>query len=210
MNASGPALCSPLNGVLPVNPHGAASAGSLNQKPTWNVLVGGRLVAASKPKIWSRRIVLICTVALPDESVSMSDWYQAIPKLVKPGTGVPFACWLLFWTGNRSNARSGLKSCSVTVRVSFRSPRSTFTVAVGVLPVGARQDRNGVLGKRLKPALDGLHDASRPAIASTPTAMAADPRRDRVNRWNMRGSPSGAGPAARTRRPRAAASAPYC
>jgi hypothetical protein len=32
--ATGPAWCSPLNGVKPVNPHGAASAGLLNQKPT--------------------------------------------------------------------------------------------------------------------------------------------------------------------------------
>ena len=43
MNASGPALCSPLNGVgTPVKPHGAASAGLLNQKPRWNVFVGAR------------------------------------------------------------------------------------------------------------------------------------------------------------------------
>ena len=37
--ASGPALCSPLNGVgvATLKPQGAASLGMLNQKPTWNV-----------------------------------------------------------------------------------------------------------------------------------------------------------------------------
>src|SRR5205807_8355211 len=53
MNATGPAWCSPLNGVnMPCGkPHGTASAGSLNQKPTWNVFVGARLTSGSKPKI---------------------------------------------------------------------------------------------------------------------------------------------------------------
>src|SRR4051812_13855086 len=56
--ANGPALCSPLNGVgfVTSKPQGAASSGLLNQKPTWNVFVGGTLVvpsaflSASKPK----------------------------------------------------------------------------------------------------------------------------------------------------------------
>ena len=39
--ASGPAWCSPLNGVAPVNPQRCASAGLLNRKPRWNVFVGG-------------------------------------------------------------------------------------------------------------------------------------------------------------------------
>src|SRR5262245_35440306 len=51
MKASGPALCSPLKGVVPVKPHAAASAGSLNQKPTWKVFVGSRPTAGSNPKI---------------------------------------------------------------------------------------------------------------------------------------------------------------
>ena len=61
--ASGPALCSPLNGVglFALNPHGTASCGLLNQNPTWNVLVGGilggdvgsvlEILSASKPNI---------------------------------------------------------------------------------------------------------------------------------------------------------------
>jgi hypothetical protein len=51
MNANGPAWCSPLNGVNPVNPHAAASEGRLNQKPTWNVFVGLSPTAGSNPKI---------------------------------------------------------------------------------------------------------------------------------------------------------------
>jgi len=41
--ASGPALCSPLNGVGLVGskPQAVASAGLLNQNPTWKVFVGG-------------------------------------------------------------------------------------------------------------------------------------------------------------------------
>jgi hypothetical protein len=49
--ANGPAWFSPLKGVKPVNPHALASVGSLNQKPTWKVLVGGNLTSGSKPKI---------------------------------------------------------------------------------------------------------------------------------------------------------------
>src|SRR5262249_39592286 len=51
--ASGPAACSPLNGVLPEKPQADAAAGSLNQNPTWKVLVGGSGgdSAGSKPKI---------------------------------------------------------------------------------------------------------------------------------------------------------------
>src|ERR1700722_4689922 len=63
--ASGPALCSPLNGVglLTSNPQGCASFGLLNQKPKWKVLVGfstvvagvvdvaGTTTSASNPKI---------------------------------------------------------------------------------------------------------------------------------------------------------------
>ena len=64
--AKGPAWCSPLNGVNLVgssagNPQLAASFGLLNQNPKWKVLVGGRDASASKPKIWSSRIVLIRT-----------------------------------------------------------------------------------------------------------------------------------------------------
>src|SRR5437763_16010795 len=59
-NASGPAWCSPLNGVVPVKPQFAASAGLLNQKPMWNVFVGGRATSLSTPKIWSNKIVRIC------------------------------------------------------------------------------------------------------------------------------------------------------
>src|ERR1700693_5979683 len=55
--ASGPAMCSPLKGVVPVKPHAAASAGLLNQKPTWKVLVGARVASGSKPKIWFSRMV---------------------------------------------------------------------------------------------------------------------------------------------------------
>src|SRR5216684_5929134 len=44
--ATGPALCSPLNGVgcvtSKVQPFLLASFGSLNQNPTWKVLVGAR------------------------------------------------------------------------------------------------------------------------------------------------------------------------
>src|SRR5689334_1524738 len=51
--ASGPARCSPLKGVgwVTSKPQAAASCGLLNQKPTWNVLVGARLTSGSKPKI---------------------------------------------------------------------------------------------------------------------------------------------------------------
>src|SRR5947209_13078092 len=51
--ASGPALCSPLNGVGTVTskPQSAASFGSLNQKPTSKVPVGASETAGSKPKI---------------------------------------------------------------------------------------------------------------------------------------------------------------
>ena len=40
--ASGPAACSPLNGVglEASKPHATASFGLLNQKPRWNVLIG--------------------------------------------------------------------------------------------------------------------------------------------------------------------------
>src|SRR6267378_1116878 len=57
--ASGPALCSPLKGVglLTSKPQSFASLGLLNQKPTWNVLVGSRPTSGSKPKIWSSRMV---------------------------------------------------------------------------------------------------------------------------------------------------------
>src|SRR3954452_5401871 len=51
MKPSGPACAAPLNGVAPLTPHGAASAGSLNQNPRWNVFVGPRLASGSKPKI---------------------------------------------------------------------------------------------------------------------------------------------------------------
>src|SRR5262249_18623077 len=51
--AKGPAICSPLNGVglFTLKPQAAASFGSLNQKPTWKVLVGGSCTSGSKPKI---------------------------------------------------------------------------------------------------------------------------------------------------------------
>ena len=74
--ASGPALCSPLKGVgfVGSKPQAAASFGLLNQKPTWNVLVGFNATSGSNPKIWSRRMVLIRTrpssVCFP---ISMSD-----------------------------------------------------------------------------------------------------------------------------------------
>src|ERR1700722_1791225 len=46
--ASGPALCSPLNGVglVTSKPQAAASFGLLNQKPRWKVLVGFSTVVA--------------------------------------------------------------------------------------------------------------------------------------------------------------------
>ena len=73
--ALGPAFCVPLNGVVPVNPHGAASAGLLNQNPTWKVCVGssGGVVPASKPKIWLTKIDRITVKAFPKLSARMSD-----------------------------------------------------------------------------------------------------------------------------------------
>ena len=62
-NASGPAWCSPLNGVTPVKPHGWASAGLLNQNPRWKVFVGASAMSLSTPKIWSRRTVRIVALA---------------------------------------------------------------------------------------------------------------------------------------------------
>src|SRR5215469_4373877 len=64
--ANGPALCSPLNGVGLVGSKwqlgsAAASCGLSNQKPRWNVFVGAKRTSGSKPKISSRRIVLIWT-----------------------------------------------------------------------------------------------------------------------------------------------------
>src|SRR5262249_24120323 len=56
-NASGPALCSPLNGVEPVKPQSDASAGLLNQNPRWNVLVCVSDTSLSTPKIWSSSTV---------------------------------------------------------------------------------------------------------------------------------------------------------
>src|SRR5690349_19251350 len=51
--ATGPALCSPLNGVgwVGSKPHFLAELGLLNQKPTWKVLSGAKLASGSKPKI---------------------------------------------------------------------------------------------------------------------------------------------------------------
>ena len=63
-----------------MKPQAAASAGSLNQKPTLKVFTGGTPRLASKPKIWSSRIVLIVTWPLPSWLVCRSDWYQAKPK----------------------------------------------------------------------------------------------------------------------------------
>src|SRR3954451_24561455 len=93
MNATGPALCSPLNGVGLVTsktqPSTFASLGLLNQNPTWNVLIGlGLLWSGSKPKIWSSRIVLMVALNDPWLLASRSDWYHAIPKLVKFGSAV--------------------------------------------------------------------------------------------------------------------------
>src|SRR4051812_21019657 len=79
--ASGPAWCSPLNGVTPVNPQGCASVGLLNQKPRWNVLVGARPTSLSTPKIWSRRTVRILARPEPSECTCRSDWYHASPTL---------------------------------------------------------------------------------------------------------------------------------
>src|SRR3954454_5088979 len=152
MKATTPAWCSPLNGVTVVTPHGLVSAGLSNQKPTWNVLVGARFLSGSKPKIWSSRIVLICTDAEPDEFVVMSDWYQARPKLpVKFGSGVPFARCGLRCTVNRSNPRPGLKLFNFRFIVSFCPPRVTVATAVGVGPPDRlRQFRSGAFGNRLK------------------------------------------------------------
>jgi hypothetical protein len=57
--ARGPAMCSPLKGVgfSGLKPQGCASAGLLNQNPTWKVLVEGSAAAGSNPKIWLTRIV---------------------------------------------------------------------------------------------------------------------------------------------------------
>src|SRR5277367_3696720 len=68
--ATGPALCSPLNGVgwVESNPHFDAVFGLLNQKPTWKVLSGVRAASGSKPKIWSSRMVLMVAVNLPSSS----------------------------------------------------------------------------------------------------------------------------------------------
>src|SRR5690348_14116207 len=86
--AFGPARCSPLNGVICVglNTQATASAGLLNQNPTWRVLIGVRPAAGSKPKIWSSRMVLIVTSASPLSFDSRSLWYQAGPKLWKAGS----------------------------------------------------------------------------------------------------------------------------
>jgi hypothetical protein len=72
--ASGPALCSPLNGVgfVTSNPQLCASFGLLNQNPTLNVFVGARPVAASKPKIWSSKMVRIDVYDFPSWFASMS------------------------------------------------------------------------------------------------------------------------------------------
>jgi len=47
--ASGPARCSPLNGVglFTSNPQDLASSGLLNQNPTWYVLTGGSIMVPS-------------------------------------------------------------------------------------------------------------------------------------------------------------------
>src|SRR5215469_15726747 len=65
--ASGPALCSPLNGVgwVTSKPQVAASFGLLNQNPTWKVFVGERPTAGSKPKIWLTKILRIVAEAIP-------------------------------------------------------------------------------------------------------------------------------------------------
>ena len=51
--ANGPALCSPLKGVvfLGSTPQPTTSAMLLNQNPRWNVLVGAKPTSASNPKI---------------------------------------------------------------------------------------------------------------------------------------------------------------
>src|ERR1700687_5745358 len=102
--ATGPALCSPLNGVglvvSKVQPFRLASFGSLNQKPTWKVLVGVKDASGSKPKIWSSRMVLIVALNCPRLLARKSLWYQASPKLVKLGFGFPFASRLLRCTVN--------------------------------------------------------------------------------------------------------------
>src|SRR5689334_10723792 len=104
MNASGPAFCSPLNGVvggLAMQP--LASAALSNQKPTWNACVGFT-EPGSKPKIWSSRMVLIFVVLVPVDPTETSDWYQASPKLpLKPGSKAEFC------TVNMSNDEPGLK-----------------------------------------------------------------------------------------------------
>lgn len=83
--ALGPALCCPLNGVglFALKPQVAASFGLSNQKPTCSVFLGNKLVAGSKPKIWSSQMVLIAMSTFPLLSAVRSDWYQAKPKLVK-------------------------------------------------------------------------------------------------------------------------------
>src|SRR5262249_16937954 len=132
--ASGPAWCSPLKGVgfVTSKPHVCASFGLLNQKPTWNVLIGFTGDSSRfTPKIWSARMVWILTRASPSSSACTSGWYQARPKLGGGEIGLPWASSVLRCTVNRSNARFGLMLCRRRVRRSFRSPFSTSTLAVG-------------------------------------------------------------------------------
>ena len=141
--------------------------------------MGTSPLSGSNPKIWSSRIVLIVTEPVPSDPTSRSDWYQASPKFVKPGTGVPFERWLLRWTVNRSKSRLGLKFFTLTVSVSFSLPRVTVTLAVGVLPGAARHGSTAVFGNienvvewtfaRLAPAASAAGTASA-ATATRPTA----------------------------------------
>ena len=64
-----------MNGVgsEALKPQGAASLGWLNQKPIWNVLVGAKFAAGSKPKIWSMKIENSEVEASPFSSAFKSD-----------------------------------------------------------------------------------------------------------------------------------------
>src|SRR5690348_9314537 len=100
----------------------------------------------------------------------MSDWYQARPKFVKPGAGVPSDAWLLFCTVNRSKPRFGLNPESASFIVSFCAPRVTVALAeIGTLPLWRAHLMNALFGNSVNVFDDG---ALAPRAAETPMSAA--------------------------------------
>src|SRR5579884_1056831 len=76
-------------------------------------------------------MVRIVTWPVPWELTCTSDWYQARPKLVNEGSGVPLDSRLLRCTVNRSNASPGLMLRTNSVNWSFKLPEVTLASACG-------------------------------------------------------------------------------